>query len=134
MRFAKSTYLIAAIYGFLVVTPLYFLFDRIGHDAPPPITHPEFYCGFVGVALLFQVLFLVIASDPIRYRPIMLVTVLEKVIYTGPCILLYLQGRIAKNSLAPSLVDPMFGLLFVIAYVKTNPAVLSAQARGSSSR
>jgi hypothetical protein len=128
MTFAKYTYRIAAIYGFLVLLPLYFLFNRIGHDAPPPITHPEFYYGFIGVALVWQFAFFVIASDPIRFRPLMPVTFLEKVIYTVPCLLLYWQHRIPASALGPALVDPVFGVLFVIAYRKTASATQSAAA------
>jgi hypothetical protein len=32
----------------LVRTPLYFLFDAIGRQDPPAITHPQFFCGFAG--------------------------------------------------------------------------------------
>ena len=49
MRFARFAYGVAAVYGFLALTPLYFLVGKIGHEAPPPVTHPEFYYGFVGV-------------------------------------------------------------------------------------
>ncbi len=40
MKFAKITFRIAAIWGVLVLTPLYFMFDLIGRNDPPPITHP----------------------------------------------------------------------------------------------
>ena len=46
--------------------------ERTGLDNPPPVTHPEFYYGFVGVALAFQLVFLTIASDPLKYRPLIL--------------------------------------------------------------
>jgi hypothetical protein len=55
MKFAKIVFRIAAIWGFLIVAPLYFIFDLIGKKDPPPITHPAFYYGFVGVALVWQV-------------------------------------------------------------------------------
>jgi len=47
MTFARRVFTIAGIYGLLVVTPLYLLEDRIGRDQPPPITHPEFFYGFL---------------------------------------------------------------------------------------
>ncbi len=134
MRFAKLTYRIAAIYGFIVLLPMYFFLDRFGHDAPPPVTHAEFYYGFAGLALLFQVVFLIIASDPLRYRPIMLVTVLEKVVFTIPCLILFAKGQLAKNALTLPLIDPVLGFFFVIAYVKTKPAFTAFAAQGSSSR
>jgi len=48
---------LAGIYGLVVLLPLYFLEHRLGQDQPPAITHPEFYCGFVGVATAWQVAF-----------------------------------------------------------------------------
>jgi hypothetical protein len=51
LRFARVVFLVAGIYGILVLLPQYFLEERIGIDSPPPITHPEHFYGFVGVAL-----------------------------------------------------------------------------------
>ena len=36
MKFAKIVFLIAGVYGLLVLTPLYFLEDKIGRAAPRP--------------------------------------------------------------------------------------------------
>jgi hypothetical protein len=119
MRFARIAYGVAAAYGFLTLTPLYFMVGKIGHDAPPSVTHPEFYYGFVGVALLWQMIFVLIARDPIRYRSIMPITILEKLVYTVPVVLLYLQGEVHPRILPPALIDPLFGVLFVLAYFRT---------------
>jgi hypothetical protein len=119
MKFARIIYGGAAAYGFLALTPLYFLIGKIGRDAPPPVTHPEFYYGFVGVALLWQTVFVLIARDPIRYRSIIPITILEKLIYTVPVVVLYLQGRVDAALVPPSLIDPLFGVLFVLAYFRT---------------
>jgi hypothetical protein len=40
----------------------------------PPVNHPEFYYGFFGVTLSWQIMFLVIGSSPIRYRMAMIRT------------------------------------------------------------
>ena len=45
MKFAKIVFLVAGIYGLIVLLPLYFLEERTGRDFPPPITHPEYYYG-----------------------------------------------------------------------------------------
>ena len=119
MRFARIVYSIAAIYGFIVLAPLYFLIERIGLDTPPPVTHTEFYYGFAGVALLWQVVFLMIARDPLRYRPIMLVTIFEKLAFTIPAVILYLLGKVPVSTLAIALVDPLLGIGFLIAYIRT---------------
>jgi hypothetical protein len=71
MWFASIVFLIAGVWGMLVLTPLYFMFDFVGRQYPPPVTHPDFYYGFIGVALAWQAAFLVIARDPVRLRPMM---------------------------------------------------------------
>jgi len=119
MRFARFAYGVAAVYGFLALTPLYFLVGKIGHDAPPPVTHPEFYYGFVGVTLLWQMVFVLIARDPIRYRSLMPITILEKLVYTVPVVVLYVEGQVHPRILPPALIDPVFGVLFVLAYFRT---------------
>jgi|SRR5579872_615904 len=43
-----------------------------GRDTPPAITHPEYFYGFLGGALAWQFLFLVLSTDPVRYRPMIL--------------------------------------------------------------
>jgi hypothetical protein len=78
MKFARVVFWIASIWGFLVITPLYFMFDLIGRNDPPPITHPAFFFGFVGLALAWQIAFLFIATDPARYRPLMIPSIFEK--------------------------------------------------------
>ena len=42
MKFAKIVFWIAGIWGVLILTPLYFMFDTIGRQDPPAITHPAF--------------------------------------------------------------------------------------------
>jgi hypothetical protein len=93
-RFAHRVFLSAGIYGLLVITPLFFLEQFVGRKNPPLITHPEFYYGFAGAALAWQVLFLFISRDPIRYRPLMLPSVLEKLLYPAATCFLRLQHRV----------------------------------------
>jgi hypothetical protein len=119
MRFAKIVFRIAGIWGFLVLTPLYFLFDLAGRQNPPAITHPEFYYVCIGVALVWQVAFFIIASDPVRFRPFMIAAILEKLAYFTPVILLYLQHRVASNQLIWVCTDFTLCLLFVVSYFKT---------------
>jgi hypothetical protein len=78
MRFARVVFFIAGIWGFLIITPLYFMYDVIGRAYPPPVTHPDFYYGFLSVTLAWQVAFMVIAKDPVRFRPLMIAAALEK--------------------------------------------------------
>jgi hypothetical protein len=119
MKFAKIVFRIAGIWGMLVLTPLYFLFDRFGRQDPPPITHPGFYYGFVGVALAWQIAFLIVATDPVRFRPLMIACMLEKFSYAATLMVLYLRGRLHPSDLTFGAADLLLGILFVIAFVKT---------------
>ena len=119
MRFAKIVFWVAGIWGLLVLTPLYFMFDLIGQKDPPPITHPGFFYGFVGAGLAWQVAFIVIATEPVRFRPLMIPSVLEKVSYAAAVIVLVLQGRMHKPDMVFAATDLLLGVLFVIAYFKT---------------
>jgi hypothetical protein len=119
MKFARVVFWIAAIWGFLVLTPLFFMFDVIGRNDPPPITHPGSYYGFVTVALTFQIVFLVIATDPLRLRPIMIPAVIEKFSYATAVIALYLQHRMRAGDLVFAATDSLLGLLFLVAFFKT---------------
>ena len=120
MKFAKIVFWVAGIWGFLVLTPLYFLFDVIGRNDPPPITHPGFFYGFVGVALAWQVAFIFIATDPARFRPLMIPSILEKVSWGATVIVLVSQQRMHKSDLVFAGADLLLGLLFVISYFKTS--------------
>ena len=119
MKFAKVVFWIAGIWGLLVITPLYFMFDLIGQKDPPPITHPGFYYGFVGCALAWQVAFCFIATNPVRYRPLMLPSILEKATYAVAIVTLVLHGRTSHSDLVFAASDSLFGLLFLIAYFNT---------------
>lgn len=119
MKFGKIVFRVAAIYGVLVLTPLYFLFDLIGRQDPPPITHPGFFYGFVGVALAWQVAFWVISTDPTRYRALMIPSVLEKFSFGIAIIVLVLQHRTHSSDLVVTGIDLLLGVLFIAAYFKT---------------
>jgi hypothetical protein len=119
MKFAKIVFLIAGIWGVLLLAPLYFIFDMIGAQDPPAITHPAFFYGFAGLGLAWQVAFFMIARDPLRFRPIMIPSILEKVGYGGAVVVLYAQGRMHAQDLAFGLVDLLLATLFAAAFVLT---------------
>src|SRR5258708_7936424 len=98
--FARYVFTLAGIYGLVVLLPLYFLERRIGEDQPPAITHAEFYYGFIGVAVAWQVVFLIIGRDPGRYRLLMLPAILEKVTYGFAALALFSMDRLAGGLLA----------------------------------
>jgi hypothetical protein len=119
MKFSRIVFYIAAVWGVLILAPLYFMFDMIGRQDPPPITHPAFYYGFVGAGLAWQFAFFVIARDPVRLRPLMLPSVFEKFAYGVALIVLYLQHRLRAPDMAFGCIDLLFGGLFFVAFTKT---------------
>jgi hypothetical protein len=119
MKFAKVVFWIAAGWGVLALTPLYFMFDLIGRQDPPVITHPGFYYGFVGAGLAWQFGFAVIARDPVRFRLMMAPAVLEKFSYGAALMVLFLQGRLHSSDLVFPVVDLFLGVLFVVAFLRT---------------
>ena len=117
--FPRRVFSIAGWYGLIVMLPQYFLEAKIGRDYPPAITHPENFYGFIGITIAWQLLFLVIARDPVRYRTAMLPAVVEKLSFVIAVAVLYLQGRVAPVVLAPTAIDMVLGILFIASYRAT---------------
>jgi hypothetical protein len=122
IKFAKQVFRIAAIWGLLVVLPLFFLFDTVGRQAPPAITHPEFYYGFAAVTSTWQLAFLLIASDPERFRPLMPVAVVEKAGWLVTLAVLFAQDRVGPSVIPFGAVDMLLGVLFAVSFVTTAPS------------
>lgn len=131
MRFAKIVFSIAGIWGLLVLTPLFFLEQKIGLDHPPAITHPEYFYGFACVALAFQMIFLIISRDPIRYRPLMLACMVEKFPFVLVCAVLYMHGRLYPAFLVGPAADLILGLLFIVAFFKTGSKMALAASQSA---
>jgi hypothetical protein len=85
------------------------MFDVIGRQDPLAITHPGFYYGFISVGLAWQVAFIVIARDPLCFRPIMIPSVIEKFGYGASLVALYLQSRLHPSDLMFAGVDVLLG-------------------------
>jgi len=96
-RFARRVFIAAGIYGLLGVLPLYVLEQRLAE----------------------QVAFLVIGSDPARFRPLMLPAVLEKLSYGIAVLVLAVQGRTPLPLVATAVIDLVLAILFVAAYLRT---------------
>lgn len=114
--FARRVFLAAGIYGLAALAPPYFLEKQLSSLFPPAPNHPEHYYGFLGVALAWQLAFLLIARDVVRYRLFMLPAVAEKLLFVLPVAMLWAQGRVAAPTLGFAAVDLLLAILFVIAY------------------
>ena len=118
MKFAKYTFLLSGIYGLVVLLPNYFLEVKTGPENPT-LVHPEFFYGFIGIASVFQIIFLIVSRDPLKYRPLMIVAVLEKLSFGIPAAILYAKGRLDGPFFLGGMIDLFLGLLFVVSFVLT---------------
>lgn len=118
MKFAKVVYSVSGIWSLLVLTPLFFLRDRLGEMDPPAITHPDYYYGFLCVGLSWAIVFFLIAGNPQRFRPIMLGTMAEKFGYGFFSLVLFLHGQTSASKFSFASCDLVFGVLFLIAFLK----------------
>ena len=115
-KFASRVFLGAGTYGLLVLLPQYFLEQEMGRDFPPPLTHPEHFYGFIGIAIAWQFVFLIIARDVPRYRLLMLPAILEKLSFGVAALILFAQGRAAAVVAGVAAIDLLLAVLFVLAF------------------
>src|SRR6516225_7468906 len=102
IKFARQLFLGAGIYGMAVIVPMFFLEHLIGEYNPPPITHAEFYYGFVCVAFAWQIVYLMMSRDPLRLRPMLIPAIISKAGFGISVYVLFAQGRLeARNLLLP---------------------------------
>ncbi len=113
MKLARWIFLIAGILGLLSTIPLVFA------ESVMSVKQPEFYYGFVFLDICWQILYLFISSDPVRYRPIMIPAFLAKGSSTVALTWLYLLGRVSRQWLAIGAVDGVFAILFLVAFWAT---------------
>ena len=118
MRFARWIFGIAGTYGVISVAPLYFMEQAINRQDPPPITHPMFFYGFVGVTLAWQLLFFVIASQPVKLRSVIPFAVLEKLSFGVGAMVLYRQGRLDHGDLYFGGIDLLLAALFILCWFR----------------
>jgi len=126
MKFAKYVFIAAGVWGIAVLTPLFFLVDITGRPYAAPRDHPHFYYGFLAVAMAWQLAFLVIGSNPVRYRLLMIPAFIEKAGYIVTTTVLYGQGRISADEAGTAIPDSVLLVLFVVAFLKTSRTFKSA--------
>lgn len=125
MKFAKVVFTAAGVYGIVCIAPLYFAEQIVREQSEIAISHPEFFYGFVGVTLSWQIAFLVIAKDPVKYRLLMYPACLEKLSFSAAIAVLYGLGRINEMMLFGAAIDFVLLILFIVCILKTKPGEAS---------
>ncbi len=111
-KFPARMFRWAAIYGVIVLLPLYF--------APLPPMGGETFLGFVGLALVFQSVFWIVGGDPVKYRPLMLPSVAEKLVFGIPALGLWARGYpVTQPVTAFATIDVLLGIGFFLAWRRT---------------
>ena len=113
MKLAKWIFLIAGVFGLLSTIPLAFAEKMMA------VKQPEFFYGFVFLDICWQILYLFLSSDPVRYRPMMIPAFLAKASGTVALSWLYLLGRVSCQWVAIGAVDGVFAALFLVAFRAT---------------
>ena len=114
-RFPSRMFRWAAIYGVIVLAPLYL--------TPLPPVMGETLLGFIGLALVFQSVFWIIGGDPVKYRALMLPSVAEKLVFGIPAVGLFAQGYPVPPPVAAFAgIDLLLGLGFFLAWRRTAAA------------
>lgn len=106
LRFASRVYRLAAIYGVLVLLPAYLI--------PLPDPYKLTQIGFVGLALVFQGLFWIMASDPARYRALVPLTIFEKLCFGLPAAVFWARGQTDGITAAFGVIDLLLAALFTL--------------------
>lgn len=117
-RWTTWVFRLAGAYGLLVLGGQF----GLGPGAPTGSYRPEQYFGFLGVALAWQLAFLVIARDPARFRPVMPAAVAEKLFFGVPAVAMAFASGHQWGLLVAGGIDVALGLLFATCYWGLEPA------------
>jgi hypothetical protein len=121
IQFAQRLFLAAGIFGLAVLTPMFFLEGVLSAYRPPAITHAEFYYGFVFTAFAWQLVYLMMACDPLRWRPMLIPAILAKVGFASSVFVLAARGSLEVQDVLLPAFDLPLAALFAWAYVALGP-------------
>lgn len=116
MKLAKWVFRTAGIFGLIVMVPLLFAMKLIDQIMPPAVNHPEFFYGFVILNICWQILYLFLSKDPIRFRPMMIPSFFAKASAPIALMWLYIQDRISNQWVAAAILDGVFAILFLVSF------------------
>jgi hypothetical protein len=122
MKFARIVFIAAGVWGIAVLAPLFFLVDISGRPYAPPTVHPHFFYGFLTVTMAWQIAFIVIGSNPARYRLMIIPGIIEKLGFIVTVTALYSRAAISAKDASAAVPDAVLAVLFIIAFLKTRDA------------
>jgi hypothetical protein len=109
MKFAKIVFWIAAAFGLIAIVPLYLR----GGDT--------LYYGLLAALVAWQAAFFIIGMDPMRFRPLMIPAVLEKLLWIATLTVFLFKGQATATELAANAATHgLLGVLFIVAFLKTS--------------
>jgi hypothetical protein len=120
VRTSRWVFAISGAYGLAVLLPTYLMVDAIG-EASVPISHLEYFYGFTGAGVAWQLAFLLIATDVERYRIAMLPAILEKLAFGIPALLVASRGQLPAMTLPFAVIDLCLAVLFAACFFMTRP-------------
>ena len=110
MRFARIVFAIAGALGLLAMVPMYLAEGSYR------------YYGSLGGLVAWQIAFFVIASEPRRFRTMMIPATLEKLLWVATLVITYFRGQLTTPELLGSTIPHgILGALFVAAFFMTPP-------------
>ncbi len=116
MLFARIVFGLAGLTGLAVLVPMFWGIEQVAPEGEAPF-FPVFFYGFVGIAAVFQIVFLMIAYDVARYRFMMLPSVLEKISFAAPLGLLWMNDSLPAEMMPALVMDGSLAVLFAIAFL-----------------
>lgn len=115
--FAKWTFGLAAAYGLITLVPSYGGLAQVSPGASPDAA--LFFYAFLSLAIAFQVLFGIIATNVRRYRMAMIPAMLDKLAFGIPVLLMRDISEAAHFFVPFGLIDLLLFVLFVAAFIAT---------------
>ena len=110
MRFATWSFALAGVYGLVATVSLYF--------RAPLTPDTQWLYAFAGAAAATQLAYLLIATDPVRYRLVIPVGIASKLSFAVPMTVLYARGDIVMASFLFALIDYALAVLFAVNFVR----------------
>lgn len=114
MTIIRWGFALAALYGLVATGSLYF--------GPPLADASLMRFAFAGAAGTTQLLYALIATDPVRWRPLMPIGILSKLSFAIPAALVAARTQASTGLATAAAIDAVLATFFAVAFVATGQA------------